>query len=178
MNRLQIKFMVFKLKFCSSCYMRLLAAPAKSWEHLRKAATILSPVWSFNFLCLNPKIDILFFSPRLLSVRCVCQTFVNDVPHGHESFTHICHVIIGTGHVGGRLAWAKACYTLTRSLTCKKEERKEKKWTQSEFLLFPSLFFSFSPSKLMKTHVDRVIPELVFSPVQVLPRLRVFLLVC
>ena len=33
-NRLQIKIMV--LKFCSSCYLRLLAAPDKTLEHLCK----------------------------------------------------------------------------------------------------------------------------------------------
>ena len=35
MNRLQIKIMV--LKFCSSCYLRLLAAPGKTLEHLCKS---------------------------------------------------------------------------------------------------------------------------------------------
>ena len=47
------------------------------------------------------------------------------------------------------VAWTKACGTFTRSLNHKKEERKEKKWTQTEFLVFPfSIFFSFSPLSL------------------------------
>ena len=47
------------------------------------------------------------------------------------------------------VAWTKACVTFTRSLNHKKEERKEKKWTQTEYPVFPfSIFFSFSPLSL------------------------------
>ena len=42
------------------------------------------------------------------------------------------------------VAWTKACVTFTRSLNHKKEERKEKKWTQTEFLVFPFSIFSLS----------------------------------
>ena len=41
MNRLQIKIMV--LKFCSSCYLRLLGAPDKTLEHLCKSCDNRKP---------------------------------------------------------------------------------------------------------------------------------------
>ena len=41
------------------------------------------------------------------------------------------------------MAWTKACLTFTRSLNHKKE-RKEKIWTQNEFLVFPFSIFSLS----------------------------------
>ena len=41
MNRLQIKIMV--LKFCSSCYLRLLATPDKTLEHLCKSCDNRKP---------------------------------------------------------------------------------------------------------------------------------------
>ena len=41
MNRLQIKIIV--LKFCSSCYLRLLAAPDKTLEHLGKSCDNRKP---------------------------------------------------------------------------------------------------------------------------------------
>ena len=80
-----------------------------------------------------------FFFPRLLSVRFVWQTFANDVPHGYVSFKHICNLIIG--YVGGRLAWKKACLslTVTRSLNYKKKKRKEKKWLKLNFRLKESI---------------------------------------
>ena len=44
------------------------------------------------------------------------------------------------------MAWTKACLTFTRLSLNRKKERKEKKWTQNEFLVFPfSTFFSFFP---------------------------------
>ena len=48
MNRLQIKFMV--LKFCSSCYLHLLAAPDKTdWSiYAKLRQSSVSPVWGLN----------------------------------------------------------------------------------------------------------------------------------
>ena len=54
------------------------------------------------------------------------------------------------------VAWTNACLTFTRSLNHKKveQERKEKKWTQTEFIVFPfSIFFSFSPLSLFHVNI-------------------------
>ena len=92
MNRLQIKIMV--LKFCSSCYLRLLAAPSETLEHLCKSCDNRKPCLVLSLLMFKPEKNLklslnrhdFFFFPRLVSVRFVSQTFANDVPHGYESF--------------------------------------------------------------------------------------------
>ena len=82
--------------------------------------------------------------PRLLSVRFVSHSFANDVPHGYASFKLICNVIIG--FVNGR---NKCMLDLYKKLESQGRGEKRKKWSQTEFLVFPfSIFFPFSPLSL------------------------------
>ena len=156
MNRLQIKIMVWSFVPAATC--ACLQPLTKHWSIYAKAATGES--WAlFSALTFNPKrtlswaeIDILFFSPRLLSVRedrFVSQTFANDVPHGYASFKHICNVIIG--YVGGM---NKSMLDLYKKLELQdRGEKREKNGLKLNFLSFPSLFFSLSLS-LSLFHVN------------------------